>query len=59
MRNSQFYASSLGGLVLFGICSLIMDVFKIAFYVGLVHCDSPVKIAFPAVQAMFILVQVR
>ncbi|XP_026997276.2 proton channel OTOP2 isoform X2 [Tachysurus fulvidraco] len=46
-----------GGLVLFGICSLIMDVFKIAFYVGRVHCDSPVKIVFPAVQAMFILVQ--
>ncbi|KAK2829272.1 hypothetical protein Q7C36_017262 [Tachysurus vachellii] len=46
-----------GGLVLFGICSLIMDVFKIAFYVGRVHCDSPVKIVFPAVQAMFVLVQ--
>ncbi|XP_026771806.1 proton channel OTOP2 [Pangasianodon hypophthalmus] len=46
-----------GGLVLFGICSLIMDVFKVAFYVGHVHCDSPVKIVFPAVQAMFILVQ--
>ncbi|TSK87571.1 Otopetrin-2 [Bagarius yarrelli] len=46
-----------GGLVLFGICSLLMDVFKIAFYVGHVHCDSPVKIVFPAVQAMFILVQ--
>ncbi|XP_017316544.1 proton channel OTOP2 [Ictalurus punctatus] len=46
-----------GGLVLFGICSLIMDVFKTAFYVGLVHCDSPVKIIFPVVQAMFVLVQ--
>ncbi|KAI5619086.1 otopetrin-2 [Silurus asotus] len=46
-----------GGLVLFGICSLIMDVFKIAFYVGHIHCDSPVKIVFPTVQAMFILVQ--
>uniref|UniRef100_A0AAZ3S1R2 Otopetrin 2 n=1 Tax=Oncorhynchus tshawytscha TaxID=74940 RepID=A0AAZ3S1R2_ONCTS len=48
-----------GGLVLFGLCSLIMDVFKIANYVGYLHCDSAVKIAFPVVQAVFILVQVR
>uniref|UniRef100_A0A674DZT8 Otopetrin 2 n=1 Tax=Salmo trutta TaxID=8032 RepID=A0A674DZT8_SALTR len=46
-----------GGLVLFGICSLIMDVFKIANYVGYLHCDSAVKIVFPVVQALFILVQ--
>uniref|UniRef100_A0AAZ3Q290 Otopetrin 2 n=1 Tax=Oncorhynchus tshawytscha TaxID=74940 RepID=A0AAZ3Q290_ONCTS len=46
-----------GGLVLFGLCSLIMDVFKIANYVGYLHCDSAVKIAFPVVQAVFILVQ--
>ncbi|XP_066498623.1 proton channel OTOP2 [Hoplias malabaricus] len=46
-----------GGLVLFGVCSLIMDVFKIAFYVGYTHCESPVKIAFPVVQGVFILVQ--
>jgi hypothetical protein len=36
-----------------------MDVFKIANYVGYLHCDSAVKIAFPVVQAVFILVQVR
>ncbi|XP_026856186.2 proton channel OTOP2 [Electrophorus electricus] len=46
-----------GGLVLFGLCSLIMDVFKIALFVGYAHCDSPVKIAFPVVQAIFLLVQ--
>ncbi|XP_062875076.1 proton channel OTOP2 isoform X2 [Trichomycterus rosablanca] len=46
-----------GGLVLFGICSLIMDVFKIAFYVGFAHCNSPVYIVFPVLQAIFILVQ--
>ncbi|KAF5902651.1 otopetrin-2 isoform X2 [Clarias magur] len=34
-----------------------MDVFKIAYAVGRVHCDSPVKILFPSIQAMFILVQ--
>ncbi|XP_035254896.1 proton channel OTOP2 isoform X1 [Anguilla anguilla] len=46
-----------GGLVLFGIFSLIMDVFKIANYTGYTHCDSAVKIVYPAVQAVFILVQ--
>ena len=45
--------------MLFGICSLIMDIFKIANYVGFLHCDSAVKIIFPVVQALFILVQVR
>ncbi|XP_030645553.1 proton channel OTOP2 [Chanos chanos] len=46
-----------GGLVLFGLCSLIMDVFKIANYVGYLHCESAVKIIFPSVQAVFMLVQ--
>ncbi|XP_041942890.1 proton channel OTOP2 [Alosa sapidissima] len=46
-----------GGLILFGLCSIIMDIFKIANYVGYLHCDSPVKIVFPIVQAVFILVQ--
>ncbi|KAL0993491.1 hypothetical protein UPYG_G00108730 [Umbra pygmaea] len=46
-----------GGLVLFAICSLLMDVFKIANYIGYLHCDSAVKIVFPALQIIFILVQ--
>ncbi|XP_059405299.1 proton channel OTOP2-like [Carassius carassius] len=46
-----------GGLVLFGVCSVIMDIFKIIYYVGRMHCDSPVKIAFPVVQALFVIVQ--
>nr|XP_023672308.1 otopetrin-2-like [Paramormyrops kingsleyae] len=46
-----------GGLVLFGGCSLIMDVFKIANYVGYMHCESPMMVVYPAVQAVFILVQ--
>ncbi|XP_036945147.1 proton channel OTOP2 [Acanthopagrus latus] len=45
------------GLLLFGILSLIMDIFKIATYVGYLHCDSAVKVAFPVVQAVFLLVQ--
>jgi len=35
-----------------------MDIFKIATYVGYLHCDSAVKVAFPVVQAVFLIVQV-
>ncbi|KAM4598052.1 proton channel OTOP2-like [Polymixia lowei] len=45
------------GLVFFGLLSLIMDIFKIANYVGYLHCDSPVKVAFPIVQAVFLFLQ--
>ncbi|AWP18989.1 putative otopetrin-2-like [Scophthalmus maximus] len=46
-----------GGLVLFGLLSLLMDSFKIVTYVGYLHCESPVKVAFPVVQAVFLFVQ--
>ncbi|KAK5884935.1 hypothetical protein CesoFtcFv8_018700 [Champsocephalus esox] len=46
-----------GGLVLFALLSIIMDIFKIASYVGYLHCDSAVKVAFPVVQLVFVLVQ--
>uniref|UniRef100_A0A3P8VRL8 Otopetrin 2 n=1 Tax=Cynoglossus semilaevis TaxID=244447 RepID=A0A3P8VRL8_CYNSE len=45
------------GLVLFGFLSLLMDVFKIVNYVGYLHCDSAVKVAFPVVQAVFLFLQ--
>ena len=48
-----------GGLMLFGLLSIIMDIFKIASYVGYLHCDSGVKVAFPVVQLVFVLVQVK
>ncbi|XP_069004612.1 proton channel OTOP2-like isoform X2 [Embiotoca jacksoni] len=35
-----------GGLVLFGLLSVIMDIFKIASYVGYLHCDSAVQTYF-------------
>ena len=44
--------------MLFGLLSLLMDIFKIATYVGYLHCDSAVKVAFPVVQAAFLFVQV-
>lgn len=55
---SLFFLSS-GGLVLFGLLSIIMDIFKIASYVGYLHCDSAVKVAFPVVQLVFLIVQVK
>lgn len=45
--------------MLFGLLSIVMDIFKIASYVGYIHCDSAVKVAFPVVQLVFILVQVK
>lgn len=45
--------------MLFGLLSITMDIFKIASYVGYLHCDSAVKVAFPVVQLVFILVQVK
>lgn len=45
--------------MLFGLLSIIMDIFKIASYVGYLHCDSAVKVAFPVVQLVFVLVQVK
>ncbi|XP_044037214.1 proton channel OTOP2-like [Siniperca chuatsi] len=45
------------GLVLFGLLSFLMDIFKIANYVGYLHCDSAVKVAVPVVQAVFLFVQ--
>lgn len=44
--------------MLFGVLSIIMDIFKIVSYVGYVHCDSAVKVAFPVVQLVFIITQV-
>ncbi|MED6276298.1 hypothetical protein CHARACLAT_001690 [Characodon lateralis] len=46
-----------GGLLLFGILSILMDIFKIVSYVGYLHCDSAVKVAFPVIQIIFVLVQ--
>uniref|UniRef100_A0A8C9YTM2 Otopetrin 2 n=2 Tax=Sander lucioperca TaxID=283035 RepID=A0A8C9YTM2_SANLU len=45
------------GLLLFGFLSFLIDIFKIATYVGYLHCDAAVKVAFPVVQAVFLFVQ--
>lgn len=44
-----------GGLVLFAILSLVMDIFKTGYYTS--HCLLPIKIMYPIVQAVFVIVQ--
>uniref|UniRef100_A0A8C6FN83 Otopetrin 2 n=1 Tax=Moschus moschiferus TaxID=68415 RepID=A0A8C6FN83_MOSMO len=46
-----------GGLVLFGICTLVMDVFKIGYYSSFFECQSAIKILYPLTQAVFVIVQ--
>ncbi|MBV97484.1 Otopetrin-2, partial [Eschrichtius robustus] len=46
-----------GGLVLFGICTLIMDVFKTGYYSSSFECQSAIKILYPLTQAVFVIVQ--
>ncbi|XP_012893263.1 PREDICTED: otopetrin-2 isoform X1 [Dipodomys ordii] len=46
-----------GGLVLFGICTLVMDVFKTGYYSSFFECQSVIKILHPLIQAVFVIVQ--
>ncbi|XP_048820979.1 proton channel OTOP2 [Lagopus muta] len=46
-----------GGLILFAIFSLVMDVFKIGYYSSFYSCLSAIKIMYPIVQAIFVVVQ--
>uniref|UniRef100_A0A8C9UL00 Otopetrin 2 n=1 Tax=Spermophilus dauricus TaxID=99837 RepID=A0A8C9UL00_SPEDA len=45
------------GLVLFGICTLVMDVFKTGYYSSFFECQSAIKILHPLIQAVFVIVQ--
>lgn len=44
--------------MLFGICTLIMDVFKTGYYSSFLECQSAIKILYPLTQAVFVIVQV-
>ncbi|KAM4662576.1 proton channel OTOP2-like [Discoglossus pictus] len=46
-----------GGLVFFGICSLVLDVFKIGYYISYIECESTIKLIHPMVQSAFIILQ--
>lgn len=59
LSNHRYFDSSTGGLILFAIFSLVMDVFKIGYYSSFYSCLSAIKIIYPIVQAIFVVVQVR
>lgn len=44
--------------MLFGICTLVMDVFKTGYYSSFFECQSAIKILYPLTQAVFVIVQV-
>ncbi|XP_075415563.1 proton channel OTOP2 [Tenrec ecaudatus] len=46
-----------GGLVLFGVCTLVMDAFKTGYYSSFIECQSVIKILHPVIQAVFVIVQ--
>uniref|UniRef100_A0A4W3JE50 Otopetrin 1 n=1 Tax=Callorhinchus milii TaxID=7868 RepID=A0A4W3JE50_CALMI len=47
-----------GGLILFGILSLVLDVFKIGYYIGYSRCLTAAKGVFPVVHAVHTISQV-
>ncbi|XP_019373482.1 PREDICTED: otopetrin-2 [Gavialis gangeticus] len=63
-RNAILYKDShagpvwlRGGLVMFAIFSLVMDVFKIGYYSSFENCQIAIKIIYPVVQAIFVIIQ--
>ncbi|XP_060620703.2 proton channel OTOP2 isoform X1 [Anolis sagrei] len=46
-----------GGLVLFAVLTLVMDVFKTGYYSSFARCLSAIRIMYPIVQALFVIVQ--
>ncbi|KAJ7315992.1 hypothetical protein JRQ81_002154 [Phrynocephalus forsythii] len=46
-----------GGLVLFAVLTLVMDVFKTGYYSNFSLCLSAIKIMYPIVQAVFVVIQ--
>ncbi|KAM6469190.1 proton channel OTOP2 isoform 1-T4 [Liasis olivaceus] len=47
-----------GGLVLFAILTLVMDIFKTGYYSSFSYqCLSAIKIMYPVVQAVFVIIQ--
>ncbi|XP_042308784.1 proton channel OTOP2 [Sceloporus undulatus] len=46
-----------GGLVLFAVLTLVMDIFKTGYYSSFYHCLTVIKIMYPIVQALFVVIQ--
>lgn len=46
-----------GGLVVFGLCTLLLDGFKIGHHVGYMRCTSKFMMIYPVIQGVFVIVQ--
>ncbi|XP_078510615.1 proton channel OTOP2-like [Lissotriton helveticus] len=46
-----------GGLVVFGICTLLLDGFKIGHHLGHMSCTSNFMMIYPVIQGVFVIVQ--
>ncbi|XP_072844994.2 proton channel OTOP3 [Pogona vitticeps] len=46
-----------GSLLLFGACSVLLNMFWIAYDIIHIHCKSPVEIVFPSIGILFICIQ--
>lgn len=47
-----------GSVLLFGTCSILLNVFQIGYSTILIHCKSRVEIVFPSIGILFICTQV-
>ncbi|KAH0629461.1 hypothetical protein JD844_011539 [Phrynosoma platyrhinos] len=45
------------GLALFAVLTLVMDIFKTGYYSSFYHCLTAIKIMYPIVQALFVVIQ--
>ncbi|XP_036614057.1 proton channel OTOP3 [Trichosurus vulpecula] len=46
-----------GSLVLFGSCTILLNVFRIGYIISHIHCKSEVEIVFPIIEILFISLQ--
>ncbi|XP_078011868.1 proton channel OTOP3 [Phascolarctos cinereus] len=46
-----------GSLVLFGSCTVLLNVFRIGYIISHIHCKSEVEIVFPIIEILFISLQ--
>ncbi|XP_069460650.1 proton channel OTOP2-like [Ambystoma mexicanum] len=47
-----------GGLLLFGMCTLLLDCFKIGHFVGYASCLSSIHVIYPVIQIVFVITQI-
>ena len=47
-----------GSLVLFGSCTVCLNIFRMGYDVSHIHCKSEVELIFPAIEIVFMIIQV-